>query len=48
MVLAEIKGEIGAKSVAAQGYRFCNRLSALERKPEALNDAERQVKRRKR
>ena len=39
------KGEIGKKSVAAQGYRFCNRLFALERKLEELKDAERQAKR---
>lgn len=41
------KGEIGKKSMAAQGYKFCNRLFALERKLEELNDAERQEQRRK-
>ena len=40
------KGEIGKKSVAAQGYKFCNRLFRLERDMEELNDAERQAKRR--
>ena len=40
------KGEIGKKSVAAQGYKFCNRLFRLERNLEELNDAERQAKRR--
>ena len=39
------KGEIGKKSVAAQGYKFCNRLFALERKLEGLDDAERQAQR---
>ena len=33
------KGEAGQKSLAAQGYRFCNRLFALERKLEDLTDA---------
>ena len=41
------KGEIGKKSMAAQGYKFCNRLFALERKLDKLNDAERQEQRRK-
>ena len=40
------KGEIGKKSMAAQGYKFCNRLFALERKLDELNDAERQEQRR--
>lgn len=40
------KGEIGKKSVAAQGYKFCNRLFRLERNMEELNDGERQAKRR--
>ena len=39
------KGEIGKKSVAAQGYKFCNRLFRLERNMEKLNDADRQAKR---
>ncbi len=39
------KGEIGKQSVAAQGYKFCNRLFALERKLEGMSDAERQAKR---
>ena len=39
------KGEIGKKSVAAQGYRFCNRLFALERKLEGLDNTDRQVQR---
>jgi len=39
------KGEIGKKSVAAQGYKFCNRLFRLERDMEGLSDAERQAKR---
>ena len=39
------KGEIGKKSVAAQGYKFCNRLFRLERNMEELSDAERQTKR---
>ena len=38
-------GEIGKKSVAAQGYKFCNRLFRLERDIEELNDGERQAKR---
>ena len=40
------KGEIGKNSMAAQGYKFCNRLFALERKLDELNDAERQEQRR--
>lgn len=40
------KGEIGNKSVAAQGYKFCNRLFRLERTLEELRDAERQEQRR--
>jgi len=39
------KGEIGKKSVAAQGYKFCNRLFRLERNMEKLNDGDRQAKR---
>ena len=39
------KGEIGKKSVAAQGYKFCNRLFALERKLEGLDNTDRQVQR---
>ena len=39
------KGEIGKKSMAAQGYRFCNRLFTLERKLEELADSERQEQR---
>ena len=39
------KVEIGKKSVAAQGYKFCNRLFRLERNMEKLNDADRQAKR---
>ena len=39
------KGEMGKKSVAAQGYKFCNRLFALERKLEGLNDSDRQAQR---
>ena len=39
------KGEIGKKSVAAQGYKFCNRLFRLERNMEDLSDANRQAKR---
>ena len=39
------KGEIGKKSVAAQGYNYCNRLFRLERKLEDLNDADRQAQR---
>ncbi len=39
------KGEIGKKSVAAQGYKFCNRLFALERKLAGLSDEERRVQR---
>ena len=39
------KGEIGKKSVAAQGYKLCNRLFRLERNLEELSDADRQAKR---
>ena len=39
------KGEIVKKSVAAQGYNYCNRLFRLERKLEDLNDADRQAQR---
>ena len=39
------KGEAGQKSLAAQGYRFCNRLFVLERKLEDLTDEERRVQR---
>ena len=39
------KGEAGQKSLAAQGYRFCNRLFALERKLEELTDDHRQLQR---
>ena len=42
------KGEIGKKSMAAQGYKFCNRLFMLERNLEELDDAERQEQRQKR
>ena len=41
------KGEAGQKSLTAQGYRFCNRLFALERKLEDLTDEERRVQRQK-
>ena len=41
------KGEAGQKSLAAQGYRFCNRLFALERKLEDLTDEERRLQRQK-
>ena len=41
------KGETGQKSLAAQGYRFCNRLFALERKLEELKDEERRIQRQK-
>ena len=41
------KGEAGQKSLAAQGYRFCNRLFALERKLEDLKDKERRLQRQK-
>ena len=41
------KGEAGQKSLAAQGYRFCNRLFALERKLEDLKDEERRIQRQK-
>lgn len=40
------KGEIGEKSTAAQGYRYCNRLFAVERKLADLSDEERLAKRR--
>jgi transposase len=40
------KGEIGEKSTAAQGYRYCNRLFAMERKFADLSDEERLAKRR--
>jgi len=33
--------------LAAQGYRFCNRLFVLERKLEDLTDEERRVQRQK-
>ena len=39
------KGEAGQKSLAAQGYKSCNRLFALERKLEDLTDEERQAQR---
>ena len=39
------KGEIGKKSRAAEGYKFCNRLFALERKLSELSDEERQIQR---
>ena len=41
------KGEAGQKSLAAKGYRFCNRLFALERELENLTDEERQIQRQK-
>ena len=41
------KGEVGQKSLAAQGYRFCNRLFVLERELEDLTDEERRVQRQK-
>jgi hypothetical protein len=41
------KGEAVQKSLAAQGYRFCNRLFALERKLEDLKDEERRLQRQK-
>ena len=39
------KGEIGKKSRAAEGYKFCNRLFALERKLAKLSDEERRIQR---
>ena len=39
------KGEIGKKSRAAEGYKFCNRLFALERKLADLSDEERRAQR---
>lgn len=39
------KGEIGKKSVAARGYKLCNRLFRLERSMEGLSDADRKAKR---
>ena len=41
------KGEAGQNSLAAQGYRFCNRLFVLERELEDLTDEERRVQRQK-
>lgn len=38
-------GEMGKKSIAAQGYAYCNRLFALERKYAHLTDEERLLKR---
>ena len=43
----DAEGRAGQKSLAAQGYRFCNRLFALERKLEDLTDEERRVQRQK-
>jgi hypothetical protein len=39
------KGEIGKKSVAAQGYKYCNRLFRLEKDWNELSDADRQAER---
>ena len=41
------RGDAGQKSLAAQTYRFCNRLFALERELENLTDEERQIQRQK-
>ena len=41
------KGEAGQNSLAAQGYKLCNRLFVLERKLEDLTDEERRVQRQK-
>ena len=39
------RGDAGQKSLAAQTYRFCNRLFVLERALEKLTDEERRVRR---
>ena len=39
------KSEIGKKSVAAQGYKYCNRLFRLEKDWNELSDADRQAER---